>query len=116
MATATVHIETVGGFPGPARCFKVDPPFAGSDYVTVWAQPRFGQHTEPEAGVIPATETGACAEQSVKRRAGSFVLHDNPDTPERFDGACWFALLAAGGYEITEAPAEPDGPAEPEAA
>jgi hypothetical protein len=103
MATATVHIESVGGFAGPARCFKVDPPFMGSDYVTIWAQTGFGEHTLPEACVVPATETGACAERSLKRRPGSFVLHDDPDTPERVDGAYWMALLMLGGYEITDA-------------
>lgn len=102
MATATVHIEDVGGFPGPARCFKVDPPYHDANYVTVWVQPSFGPHQEPEAGLVPATETGACAELSVKRRAGSFVLHDEPDTQERIDGAYWFALVMAG-YTVAEA-------------
>lgn len=102
MATATVHIEDVGGFPGPARCFKVDPPYQGANFVTVWAQPSFGPHQEPEAGLVPATETGACAELSVKRRAGSFVLHDEPDTQERINGAYWFALVMAG-YTVAEA-------------
>lgn len=103
MATATVHIEDVGGFPGPARCFKVDPPYQGANFVTVWVQPSFGPHQEPEAGLVPATETGACVELSVKRRAGSFVLHDEPDTQERIDGAYWFSLVMAG-YTVAEAP------------
>lgn len=102
MATATVHIDEVGGFPGPARCFAVDPPYQGADFVTVWVQGSFGPHQEPEAGLVPATETGACADRSVKRRAGSFVLHDEPDTQERIDGAHWMAIILAG-YTLTEA-------------
>ncbi|AHH20872.1 hypothetical protein NONO_c60960 [Nocardia nova SH22a] len=102
MATATVHIDDVQGFPGPARCFKVDPPYHGADFVVVWAQPSFGRHQEPEAGLVPATETGACAERSVKKRGGSYVLHDEPDTQERIDGAHWLALIMAG-YTLTEA-------------
>lgn len=105
MATASVHIVEVGGFPGPARCFKVDPPFDGHDYVTVWVQRSFGPHQLPEAGVVPAHESGACAERSVKRRPGSFTLHDDPDTPEKIDGAYWLALLMLGGYTV----APPEG-------
>ncbi|MBF6411021.1 hypothetical protein [Nocardia farcinica] len=100
MATATVHIPDVGGFPGPARCFKVDPPYQGHEYVTVWAQRAFGDLQGPEAGVVVATETGACAEPSVRRRPGSFTLHDDPDTPERTEGAFWLALQLLGGYQI----------------
>jgi hypothetical protein len=95
-----VHIDSVGGFPGPARCFKVDPPYHGADYVTVWAQPSFGKHQEPEVGLVPATETGACVELSVKRRAGSYVLPHEPDTQERIDGAHWLALVMAGYSEV----------------
>lgn len=100
MATATVQVAEVGGYSGPARCFKVDPPYLGAHYVTVWVQPAFGQHQLAEAAVVPATETGACAEQSLKRRPGSFVLHSNPGTAEEIDGAYWLALLMLGGYEI----------------
>lgn len=99
MPTATVQVETVGGYPGVARCYKVDPPYQGSDYVTAWVQPSFGKHQLPEVGVVPAVESGACAEPSMKRRPGSFVLHDSPDTAEKIDGAFWLALLMLGGYE-----------------
>ncbi|WP_228002127.1 hypothetical protein [Nocardia australiensis] len=100
MATATVQVADVGGYSGPARCFKVDPPYEGHDYVTVWVQRSFGPHQMAEAGVVPATETGACAERSLKRRPGSFTLHEDPDTPERVDGAYWLALLMLGGYTV----------------
>ncbi|WP_029932501.1 hypothetical protein [Nocardia otitidiscaviarum] len=100
MATATVHIEQVGGYAGPARCFAIDPPFQGHSYVTAWVQPGFGDIQLPEVALVPATETGAAAENSLKRRPGSFVLHEPPDTPERIEGAYWLALLMLGGYEI----------------
>ncbi|WP_280317313.1 hypothetical protein [Nocardia wallacei] len=100
MPTATVHIESVDGFAGPARCFRVDPPYQGHDYVTVWAQRAFGIHQGPEVALVPATETGAAAGPTLMRRPGSFVLHDDPDTPERIDGAYWLALLMLGGYEV----------------
>lgn len=107
MPTAVVHIAEVGGFAGPARCFAVDPPYEGSQYVTVWVQPSFGEFQLPEVAVIPATETGASSEPSLKRRPGSFILHDNPDTPERINGAFWMALLMLGGYDIGQPPVAP---------
>lgn len=110
MATAAVHIENVGGFAGPARCFRLDPPvkLGGVDreYITVWAQPGYGQITKPEVCLVPATETGAAAPTmpgtpaSLIRHPGSFTLHDEPDTPERIDGAYAFALLMLGGYIV----------------
>ncbi|MFC9892099.1 hypothetical protein ACFVMC_00255 [Nocardia sp. NPDC127579] len=107
MAKATIHVADVGGYPGPARCFEVDPPYGGARYVTVWVQRSFGQHQLAEACVVPATETGACAEHSLKRRPGSYVLHEEPNTPQRIDGAYWLALLMLGGYQtepVVDAP------------
>lgn len=103
--TATVHLPTVDGYAGPARCFAVDPPYLGHSYVTVWAQPSFGPSVGPEACLIPAGETGAAAtlpdgSRSLKRHPGSYVLHDEPDTPQRLDGAYAFALLMLGGYTV----------------
>lgn len=100
MATATVHIENVGGFAGQARCFAVDPPVHGSSYITICLTPSFGEVVKPEVAVFPATETGACAEPSLMRRAGGFVLHDEPDSPERVEGAYWLALQLLGGYQL----------------
>lgn len=100
MATATVHIDDVGGFAGRARCYAVDPPYEGHRYITIWVQPGFTGHQRPEAAVVPATETGAAAEMSLMRRPGSYVLHGSVDTSEAFDGACWLALLMLGGYEV----------------
>lgn len=101
MATATVHIDDVGGFAGRARCYTVDPPFEGHGYVTIWVQPGFTGHQRPEAVVVPATESGAPAEMSLMRRPGSYVLHDEASTDDQFAGACWLALLMLGGYEVT---------------
>jgi hypothetical protein len=101
MATATVHIGEVGGYAGRARTFKLDPPYEGHSYVTMWVQPGFGGHMRPEIAVVPATESGAGAEMSLMRRPGSFVLHDPVETDAQMDGACALALLMLGGYTIT---------------
>ncbi|WP_280389786.1 hypothetical protein [Nocardia wallacei] len=100
MATAKVHIPEVGGFAGRARCFKITPAFEGHDYVTVWVQPGYGAFQRPEAAAVPATESGACAEHSLMRRPGSYVLHAQVETDEQFDGACWLALQMLGGYQV----------------
>lgn len=107
MPTATVHIAEVGGYAGRARCFAVDPPYNGHEYVTVCAQPAFGPHQLPEVTVFPATESGACAETTLKRRPGSFVLHKAVETDAEFDWQCWLALLMLGqpGYELQLLPA-----------
>lgn len=103
MATATVHINQVGGFAGPARCYRLDPParLNGHDheYVTVWIQAALG-HQNAEVVTIAATETGASAYPSVRRQGGSMTLHATPDTPEYLEGAYWLALRGLGGYEI----------------
>ncbi|MBF6328720.1 hypothetical protein [Nocardia transvalensis] len=108
MPTATVHIESVDGYAGTARCFRIDPPFDNHTYVTVCLTPSYGDIVRPEAQVFLGTETGACAELSLTRRPGSFVLHHEPDTPDRIDGAYWTALQLLGGYQITE----PEPPAD----
>lgn len=104
MATATVHIESVGGYAGPSRCFAIDPPFEGYSFVTVCATPGFGGVVRPKADVFPADETGACADpsRSLIARPGSFILHDEPTDPDKIDGAYWLALQLLGGYEITQ--------------
>ncbi|RJO74184.1 hypothetical protein D5S18_18700 [Nocardia panacis] len=69
--------------------------------MTVCVTPGFGDVVKPEASVFPATETGACAETSLQRRGGSFVLHAEADSAERLEGAYWMALQLLGGYQIT---------------
>lgn len=100
MATATVQVASVGGYAGATRCFKIDPPFRGHEYVSICATTSFGDIVGPKAEVFPADESGACTETSLKSRPGSFNLHDEPDTPERLDGAYWMALQLLGGYQI----------------
>lgn len=102
MSTATVHVHTVPGFPGPARCFRLDPPYQGHDYVTVWAQPRFSRYQPPEVLVVPATETGVPVEPSIIRRPGSYVLHEGANTTQDFDWYCWLSLQMLGrpAYEL----------------
>ncbi|MFI9506865.1 hypothetical protein [Nocardia sp. NPDC052566] len=103
--TANLHIDAVGGYVGPARCYRLDPPkqFEGEavEYVTIWLQPPFA-HQSPEVGVVAATETGAAAARSVQRMPGSFVLQDNPESPDYVDGAYRMALGLLGGYAIAE--------------
>jgi hypothetical protein len=115
MATATVHLASVGGFAGIARCFALSEPYVDSggsfNYLTLWVQPSFGKVVGPEVVIIPATETGAAAEPSLKRRPGSFVLHDEPITYDQFgtakaavdkiEGAYQWALLQIGyDYQV----------------
>ncbi|MGW4325466.1 hypothetical protein ACWEKR_06195 [Nocardia sp. NPDC004573] len=106
MATATLHIDNVGGWAGPARCYRLDPPvrIAGVDheYVTVWLL-EAQRHQNAEVNVVAAGETGASAYPSLHRRGGSYVLHEDPVTPEQIEGAFWLALLMLGGYEIAQA-------------
>jgi len=100
---AQLHLDEVGGFPGPARTYKLSEPITlGSvttEYVTVWYQ-RGYTHQEPEIGVVAATETGACIESSVRRRPGSAVLYFTPETPEQIEGAYVYALMPLGVTEI----------------
>ena len=107
MATATLHVPDVGGFVGPARCWRLDPPREidgrRHEYITVVIQPRLG-HQSCEVKTYPAGETGACADRQMNRRVGSFVLDTTPTTPEAIDGAHWLALQLLGGYEVTAGP------------
>ncbi|MEV0031447.1 hypothetical protein [Nocardia sp. NPDC050793] len=100
MATATVHIENVGGFFGTARCFRLDPPrrFDGieREYVTICVQPRIGQQAA-EVRLYPALESGASATPQLLRRVGSFTVDD----PLDLEGCYWMALQLVGGYQAT---------------
>lgn len=101
MPTATMHIAEVGGYVDRARCFRVDPPFEGAAYVTVWTQPAYG-HQLAEISVVPATESGAAVGRTLMRRPGSYVIHAPCTTDEEFAGYCWLALLMLGqpGYDL----------------
>lgn len=103
MATATLHLADVGGYPGPARCWKLDPPVqidaAHYDYATVWVQPGYAWQNA-EVGTVIAHESGAVAGSTVHRRAGSFTLQGDADTPEYIDGCHLLALQLLGGYTV----------------
>ncbi|MFI5781218.1 hypothetical protein [Nocardia sp. NPDC051570] len=103
MADAVLHIDNLGGYAGPARCYKLDPPvrFGDTDheYVTVWVQPRL-PHQNAEVAVVAATASGACATMSVIRQPGSHVLHTDPATTDDLD-ACHAKALDLLGYRHT---------------
>ncbi|KZM68371.1 hypothetical protein [Nocardia terpenica] len=104
MAEAVVHIDELGGYAGPARCYKLSPPVRldGTDheYVTVWVQPRL-PHQNAEVAVVAATGTGACATLSLIRQPGSHVLHTDPATGEDVHG-CHAKALDLLGYRLTQ--------------
>lgn len=107
MATATVHIGSVGGYLGTARCFQLDPPKvfgdATHDYVTVVLQPQMG-HQDAEVLVFPATPAGGVVGISMRKRSGSFTPDQNPATagPDYAAGCFAWALLQLGGYTIAD--------------
>ena len=109
MPTATVHIDSVGGYAGITRCYRLDPParIGGREheYVTISITPRYAS-VAAEVRVYPALETGASASPSLAKRAGSRVLHDDyaPGDPVYEDGIYWLALNDLGGYRIGEQP------------
>lgn len=111
MATATLHLSEVGGWPGPAMCWKLDPPkaFGGftAEYVVTCIVQEF-PYQNAEVFCVPADESGACVDpsRSVRKRGGSITLHETPDTPDYVAGAHWFALQGLGGYNAQAAPPE----------
>lgn len=104
MAKATLHIKEVGGYAGAnhlTRCYKLDTEKVYDrtphSFVTVTVTvPQ--KHMDGEVTLHAATETGSPT-GSMKRRAGSFVLHEAPVTPEYVEG-CFTMALALAGYEL----------------
>lgn len=112
MAVATLHLADVGGFPGSARCWQLDPPAQVEgrtvEYVTVYVQEGYA-HQAPEVCTVPALkDSGAVDGRSVRRIVGSFTLGGDPDSPEYVDGCHFLALQFLGGYNVTV----PDGEGE----
>lgn len=109
MATATLHLDNVGGHRAPAKCWRLDPPFVvdgrSHEYVCTWIKPST-KHQAAEVVAVAATERGAVApvrpgeSASVQRRAGSYTLHADPDSPDYEAGAHWLALQLLGGYVV----------------
>lgn len=90
MNKATEVNSEVQGFVGPARCYQLDPPLAGHEFVTVWVQDVFGAQG-PEAVVVAAHDESGAA-KSMTRLSGSYV----GATPTH-SGALWLS-----GYEIAQ--------------
>lgn len=118
MKTATLIVEGIHGFAGPANCYLLSEPLFGATHVVVWSQPAFGSQL-PEVVVVPAMPSGAA--RNMTRLPGSSMLHHEATIE---DAAAW-ALLMAGGYEVVvpdpvvdDSPAEVDEPTilEPEVA
>lgn len=114
MATATLHIDDLGGYPGPARVWKLDTPLRIPDgtvvhYLAIWVQ----LPTKWQAGevcVLWANERGAgIGGGSVIKRGGSTVLREDfAGQPDHIDGAHLLALLANGYTVRTEDDTEGD--------
>jgi hypothetical protein len=114
MPTATIHIENPPGYAGRhSRCFALSEPYDGANFLVLWIQPPHGNLVGPEVITIPSDATGAPLERSLKRRPGSFVMHDNPfeqlpngdlmPIPHLIEGGYWWALLQLG---VTYIPAD----------
>lgn len=93
MATATLIEHDPCSFAGPANMYRLDPPLAGHDHVTVFLEPGYGS-VGPRAVIVPNVMGGEPMLNAPL--PGSVSLHHDAT----IDEAAWFALLAAGGYEI----------------
>ncbi|MGW6624194.1 hypothetical protein ACWF99_23455 [Nocardia sp. NPDC055002] len=107
MKTATIHpVDTHGHVQqsrGLARIYKLSEPrnFDGTDHEYVLVRIVYPSlHMDGEVGVFPATETGAVAERSLKRRVGSFTLDGNPNKDPAYIEGCFTWSLASLGYTI----------------
>lgn len=110
MKTATLILEDVKGYAGPANCYRLSEPLFHVDHVIIWAQPSFGMQL-PEVVVVPSTSSGRA--RNMDRMPGSCMLHHEAD----LNDAATLALMLAGGYEIVvpdpvvdDSPAEVDEP------
>lgn len=99
MNTATVHIETVTGFSGDARCFRLDPPLFDPDdgvsyeYVTVEILPGHARHHTDHGYLYGAHENGAINNPRMQVKA--LASYCNP-WQTTFSGVLW----VAGMYTI----------------
>lgn len=105
MATATLHLESVGGFAGVACCYRLDPPAQldgrEREYVTLSITPKQGA-VPAEIRLYPATVTGSGASLTLAKRVGSFALRDDytPGDAVYEDGIRALSLMLLGGYVI----------------
>ncbi|GAA4809706.1 hypothetical protein [Tomitella cavernea] len=70
---ATLVMGVVGGFAGEARCYRMDPPLAGHEFVTVFTSvgpvdQRTGEPSQQETVVVPShgPERGGAAKIMVR--------------------------------------------------
>lgn len=108
MPTATLHLADFGGYFGSPRCYELDAPFEGADYVTVVLQPRQA-HMDAEVLVFPATPTGAVAPvggtATMRKRGGSFTPNLDPAIEgPTYAAGCYAWALTQLGYTIAEGP------------
>lgn len=104
MPTAVMVADNVGGLPGPATLYRIDPPLKGTDHVLLYFQPpMYGQ--EGQLVVVLATQYGAVFGADVRPQPGSHVT-STPNHP--------LALQLAGGYSLIEEEVAPatDAPVE----
>ncbi|MEU3013331.1 hypothetical protein [Nocardia asteroides] len=112
MRTATLHIDNLGGYPGPARVWKLDEPLripGGTEvhYLTIWVElPTKWQAGEVAVLWANALGAGIGSHGSVIKRGGSTVLREDfAGQPDYIDGAHLLALLA-NGYTVRPTDAE----------
>ena len=105
MATATLIERDNITFAGPANHYRLDPPLRGFEHVTVFIEPAYGG-AGPRVVISPKRMD---SEPMLNvPLPGSVSLHHDAT----IDEAAWFALLAAGGYDIV-IPPEPEPDPEP---
>lgn len=102
MATATLIARDNITYAGPANHYQLDPPLRGFQHVMVYMEPEYGG-AGPRVVISPKRVDN---EPMLNvPLPGSVSLHHDVT----IDEAAWFALLAAGGYDIVIPPeTEPD--------
>ena len=98
MPTAVMVADNVGGLPGPATLYRLDPPLKGTDHLLLFFQPpMWGQ--DGQLVVVLATQYGAVFGADVRPQPGTHVT-SAPNHP--------LALQLAGGYSLLEEEVVPD--------
>lgn len=107
MPTATLVARDNITYAGPANHYLLDPPLRGFEHVMVYMEPEYGG-AGPRVVISPKRMD---KEPMLNiPLPGSVSLHHDAT----IDEAAWFALLAAGGYDIVTPPEdlEPTTPEE----
>lgn len=97
MNTAVTVADGIGGYPGPATLYRIDPPMQGTDHLIICHMKAvYGQ--AGQLAVLLATEDGATYRGDVRPQVGSYTT----DEPNHH-----LALQLAGGYVLIESEATP---------